>query len=261
MSIAFFPNGDPELEAYGVRLLNRVSRQLREAFDPPELTFAPVGPDFDYASCPELFGGRRGRGPLTVVWDTNLLIDYFQHGRALWKDEPLPDELGDYGDELEALQLIVAVWVIRELRFHILPRVLVDAKRKLSQKRRGERINALENFAAALRLVGSEHEPASARSRARSLKSNGGLRRVLAQVPSTDRPLVADAVESRCARVPDQGSGSPRLQARPAAVRVADRNPGGPARTASRLWSAPLPAGTQRRVLAATRSGACHSYD
>jgi hypothetical protein len=195
VSIAFFPNGDPELEAYGVRLLNRVSRQLREAFDPPELTFAPVGPDFDYASCPELFGGRRGRGPLTVVWDTNLLIDYFQHGRALWKDEPLPDELGDYGDELEALQLIVAVWVIRELRFHILPRVLVDAKRKLSQKRRGERINALENFAAALRLVGSEHEPASARSRARSLKSNGGLRRVLAQVPSTDRPLVADAVE------------------------------------------------------------------
>jgi hypothetical protein len=188
------PYGDPELEAYGVRLLQRVSRQLREALDPPGLKFKPIGPDFDYTSSPELFAGREGCGPLDVVWDTNLLIDYFQYGRALWEDEPLPDELGDYGDELEALQLIVAVWVIREIRFHILPRVLVDAKRKLSQQRRGERINALENFAAALRLVASEQDDPPPASRAHSLQANSGFRQVLAQVPSTDRPLVADAV-------------------------------------------------------------------
>jgi hypothetical protein len=195
VSVAFFPYGDPELEAYGVRLLNRVSRQLREALKPPELAFAPVGPGFDYGGCPDLFGGRRGYGPLDVVWDTNLLIDYFQRGRALWEGESLVGELGEYGEELEALQLIVAVWVIRDVRFRILPRVLVDAKRKLGRERLTERANALENFAAALRLVGAfeaDDEPAS--STARSLKGNAGFLRVLGQVPIEDRPLVADAV-------------------------------------------------------------------
>jgi len=196
MSVAFFAHGDPELEAYGIRLLNRASRQLREAIEPPEMAFAPVGPGFDYGGCPDLFGGRRGYGPLHVVWDTNLLIDYFQHGRALWEGESLVGELGEYGEELEALQLLFAVWVIRDIRFRILPRVLVDAKRKLSRERRTERANALENFAAALRLVAFEaDDTAAASSPARSLKGNAGFLRVLGQVPAEDRPLVADAVE------------------------------------------------------------------
>jgi hypothetical protein len=195
VSVAFFPYGDPELEAYGVRLLNRVSRHLRESLEPPELAFAPVGPGFDYAACPDLFAGRDGYGPLEVVLDTNLLIDYFQHGRALWQGESLVGELGGYGEELEALQLIVAVWVIRELRFHVLPRVLVDAKRKLSQERLDQRANALENFAAALRLVGDEADKKPVSHHARSLKGNAGFRGVLGQVPAEDRPLVADAVE------------------------------------------------------------------
>lgn len=195
MSVAFFSYGDPELEAYGVRLLNRVSRLLRESMEPPKLAFAPVGPGFDYAACPHLFAGRRGYGPLDVVLDTNLLIDYFQHGRALWEGESLVGELGEYGEELEALQLIVAVWVIRELRFHVLPRVLVDAKRKLSRERFAERANALENFAAALQLVGSEVDEEPVSSHARSLNGNAGFLRVLGRVPGEDRPFVADAVE------------------------------------------------------------------
>ena len=61
MSIAFFPYGEPELEAYGIRLLNRVSALLRAAdLDAPSLPFVPVGPDFDYEACPQLFRGRRG---------------------------------------------------------------------------------------------------------------------------------------------------------------------------------------------------------
>jgi hypothetical protein len=176
MSVAFFPYGDPELEAYGVRLLNTVSRLLREQMEPPELAFVPVGPGFDYEACPDLFAGRRGYGPLDVVLDTNLLIDYFQHGRALWEGESLVGELGEYGEELEALQLVVAIWVIRELRFHVLPRVLVDAKRKLSQERFAERANALENFAAALRLVGSEADDAPLSTPCSSTEGPRGLR-------------------------------------------------------------------------------------
>jgi len=39
---------------------------------------------------PRLFLGRRGRGPLCIAWDTNLLLDYFQHGRALGMASPYP---------------------------------------------------------------------------------------------------------------------------------------------------------------------------
>ncbi len=197
MSIAFFQYGEPELEAYGIRLLNWVSALLRAAdLDAPSLPFVPVGPDFDYEACPQLFRGRRGCGPLHVVWDTNLLIDYFEHGRALWEDESLPDGMGDYGDELEALQLIFAVWVIRDLRFHIVPRALVDAKRKLGKRRLGERIKALEKFAAALRLVESGEPETDAPSRDGLLVlPKSELNRALAQVPFEDRALVRDAVE------------------------------------------------------------------
>jgi len=163
--------------------------------EPPELPFVPVGPGFAYEGCPDLFASRRGYGPLDVVLDTNLLIDYFQHGRALWEGQSLVGELGEYGEELEALQVVVAMWVIRELRFHVLPRVLVDAKRKLSRERFAERANALDNFAAALRLVGSETDEVPLSSHAQALKGNAGFRGVLGRVPAEDRPLVADAVE------------------------------------------------------------------
>jgi hypothetical protein len=194
MTIAYFQHGDPALEASGVRLLNRVSALIREAFpEPPALASRPVGPHFEYRTCPGLFGGRRGGGPLDVVWDTNLLIDYFQHGRALWDVEPLPGGLGDYGDELEALQLIITVWMIRDIRFHVLPRVLVDAKHRLSGERLAERRNALGRFAAALRLVALEDDE-PVQDRAGLLPPNVGLRQILAGVPTTDRALVADAI-------------------------------------------------------------------
>jgi hypothetical protein len=194
MSIAYFRHGDPELEATGVRLLNRVSALIRDAFPaPPRLARPPVGPHFEYRASPDLFGARRGWGSLDIVWDTNLLIDYFKYGRALWEDEPLPEDLDEYGDELEALQLVIAVWVIRDIRFHVLPRVLVDARRRLSGERLDERRNALGRFASALRLVAVEGQEA-ATSTAAALPSNLGFRDVLARVPSTDRPLVADAV-------------------------------------------------------------------
>jgi hypothetical protein len=128
VTIAFFRYGNPQLEAFGVRLLNQVAAMFRSDLDPPDLVVAPIGPDFHYDSYAPLFLSRRGRGPLQIVWDTNLLIDYFEHGQALW-EVGLPEELPDYADELEALQFIIAMWVIRDIRFHILPRVLIDAKR------------------------------------------------------------------------------------------------------------------------------------
>jgi hypothetical protein len=44
------------------------------------------------------------------------------------------------------------------MRFHVLPRVLVDAKRRLSGARLAERRSALGRFTAALRLVAREDD-------------------------------------------------------------------------------------------------------
>lgn len=196
VSIAVFTYGEPEREAFGVRLLNQVSALLRAEFDAPPLPLAPVGPEFGYDAHPALFCGRRGDGPLHIVWDTNLLIDYFEHGRALWESESLPTLVPGYADELESLQLIVALWVIRDIRFHVLPRILVDAKRKLSERRLAERLNALDQFAAALRLVASGDQELDAPSRDGLLVlPKTELARALAHIPLSDRALVADAVE------------------------------------------------------------------
>lgn len=155
MTEAVFRYGDPRKEAFGVQLLNQVSALLRTVIDEvPEVWPAPIGPDFDYDRHPSLFHGRRGRGPLHMVWDTNLLIDYFENGHALWSRGGWSSRAATYEDELEALQFIVALWVIRDIRFHVLPRVVTDAKRKLAERRLRDRINAWEQFAAALRLVG-----------------------------------------------------------------------------------------------------------
>jgi hypothetical protein len=190
--IALFTCDEPELEAFGIRLLNQVAAVFLDEMEPPELLIAPIGPDFHYDSYPPLFLSRRGRGPLHVVWDTNLLIDFFEHGHALW-EVGLPEGLPDYADELEALQFIIAVWVIRDIRFHVLPRVLIDAKRKLSQRRLAERAHALDQFAAALRLVGND-DPDGSGSGHQQIRFGHELTRVLDRVPGSDQPLIRDAV-------------------------------------------------------------------
>jgi hypothetical protein len=150
-------------EDWGVHLANEMSARLRMSFDDeamrcvrdyPREAPPPEGPHFVYNGAQRLFIGRRGRGPLFVVWDTNLLIDYFTYGTLLWKGDSLPDSVdGDYGAELEGLQLILGLWVMRDIRFVILPDSIDDAKKRLSAERRENRIRAFEEFASALSLI------------------------------------------------------------------------------------------------------------
>jgi hypothetical protein len=196
------------LEGWGVHLAKRVSARLRAALtdDHGEHLQAygagwpvPEGPHFVYEAGPAIFLGRRGRGPLHVAWDTNLLLDYFQFGSALWEGDGLPDSVGqDYAAELEGLQLLLGLWVFRDIRFLILPDTIEDAKKKLSPERRGDRIRAFEEFAAALRLVGSGEADLDVPSRRGLLiLPESELRRALAEVPpGFDRRLVEAAVRS-----------------------------------------------------------------
>jgi hypothetical protein len=144
----------PDLEERGVEMTAAMSHRMRLGIDFELGPAIPPGPHFDYDAGPDLFLGRHGSGPLDVVWDTNVLIDYFQYGETLWNGDALPDTIdGEHGEQLEALQVVVSLWTVREIRFHLLPRILKDAKRVLSDRNYANRVRALDEFASALTLA------------------------------------------------------------------------------------------------------------
>lgn len=172
-----------------------MSARLRDGLSMPDGGPIPEGPYFVYDRGPQLFLGRCGRGPLHVAWDTNLLIDYFEHGRALWEGDCLPElAAAEVGEELEALQLIISLWVFRDIRFHILRRVLRDAKGELAAERVEDRRRAFEEFEAALSL-GEPDEEAPSRDGLLILR-DAEVQRALERLPAgTDRELVHDAIQ------------------------------------------------------------------
>ena len=192
MSHAFFRYGDPRREAVGVRLAQYAATLLREQLGPvPALTWIPPGPGFDYVDSPYLFGTRRGYGPLHIVWDTNLLIDYFRYGKAFWEFGQVPARADD---ELGAFQILTALWVVRDIRFHVLPRVMLDAKTQLSPERRAQRVNAIERFAAALQLVGTDPRSRITLDGLLVLPESERIR-ALRRIPHLlDRNLIADTI-------------------------------------------------------------------
>lgn len=189
MSASHRPWWLPEGAEAGPRLATEMSRLLRAEFGREPDEAVPEGPHFVYDQNPTLFLGRRGRGPLRIAWDTNLLIDYFEHGRALWDGVVLPDAVGaEYGEELEGLQLVVAVWVLRDIRFVIPKRALSDGKRRLTAERQAQRERAFDAFAAALALVEWSDD-------LRSTSGPATLDDALDELPrGADRELVKESV-------------------------------------------------------------------
>ncbi|HVV74483.1 MAG TPA: hypothetical protein VHC43_00490 [Mycobacteriales bacterium] len=153
----------------------------------------PEGPHFVYDGA-DLFLGRTGSGPLVIAWDTGLLIDYLEFGKVLWEGESLPNAVqGEYGEELEALQVVIAVWVIRDVRFRLLSRTRTDAKRSLSGERQQERYRALVEFASALSLAASEDD--DVRERTPLVLPPKAIDEILLRVPAgADRDLVRAAI-------------------------------------------------------------------
>ena len=72
-----------------------------------EIPQLPEGRYFVYDSAPSLFLGRRGHGPLEVVWDTNILIDYLKYGARIWEGEDFEVSDEDYYAELEGLTQLI----------------------------------------------------------------------------------------------------------------------------------------------------------
>jgi hypothetical protein len=151
------------LEGWGLHVFNSMAARFRQAIfniqkEESHLGSTgetiPEGPHFVYESSPGLFHTRRGCGPMFIVWDTNILIDYFKYGRLLWEGGRMQDLVDDdYASELEGLQLLLALWVLRDIRFVILPATIRDAKKRLSVERKAQRIEAFKEFSSALSLM------------------------------------------------------------------------------------------------------------
>lgn len=114
------------------------------------------GGAFRYAASPQLFFGRTGVGPLRVAMDTAILIDYGQHGYAIWAADQFKPSVPDgvYRDELIALAELMHLWMIRDMRFHVFDRQLTDSKRVMSDQHASLRQRQVEQLSAALDCLG-----------------------------------------------------------------------------------------------------------
>lgn len=157
-------------EARGVELVNTMIDRAGMLGRVPLHPERPkiVGPEFDYSTSRALFSGRVGRGPLRIALDTNIVIDYFELGEELWSGRSalsLKDDQ-DHAEDLEALQLTLATWVLREIQFVMLKETLRDSKKDAIPPERDRRNrNGLAEFFRAL-----THSAGGVRPR-----DNGGL--------------------------------------------------------------------------------------
>jgi hypothetical protein len=110
---------------------------------------------FDYARCSRIFGHRVGRGPLVIAWDTNILIDYQEHGDALWNEDVPPEVDIKYHDELEALQtLVVGLFWWRSVVIHLSDcHLLDDGGKPLPSDRHAQRSTAVRKLPEAMSLT------------------------------------------------------------------------------------------------------------
>jgi hypothetical protein len=66
-------------------------------------------------------------GPMVIALDTSVLLDLHQHGNRLLNGDT-PDVEDRYGEELEGLGGLIDLWLMRDIRFLLTPRVLSDGK-------------------------------------------------------------------------------------------------------------------------------------
>ena len=114
------------------------------------------GGGFFYENCPEIFLGRIGYGPLRIAWDTNILIDYADFGDLMWEEDrefDPPISEARYRDELVALDTIMQLWMMRDIRIRVPHRQIFDAQRELDEAEWELRERQVHHFLAALRCI------------------------------------------------------------------------------------------------------------
>lgn len=146
-----------------------------------------LGPSFDRSLMPGLTS-RSGRGPLWVVWDTNVLSMYEQYGAAVWEGEE-PEVRGHNPEEVAALGAVVTMWMWWDIRFVVLAQTALDSRHPRPPADVARRETSMRGIAAALEL-GLDGDAADAPpGRARGLPVE-----IAQTLPAgADRSLVAEA--------------------------------------------------------------------
>jgi hypothetical protein len=170
---------------------------------------APPGPDFEYSFnefSAQIFCGRGGRGPLRIAVDTNILIHYLRYGSRMWKDVPVSSVIEepldeDFQSQLECLQLLLALWLVRDVRFVVLSASLadVDSRRRarFTPERRRQRRRAFSEFAEALAFVAEGVDDLAEDESPRLILPERFIDDVLTAVPrGWDRILVRQAART-----------------------------------------------------------------
>lgn len=96
-----------------------------------------------------------------MAWDTNILIDYAEFGDLMWEedrefDPPISEPR--YREELIALDTIVQLWMMRDIRVRAPERQIFDAKRELDEAQWELRERQLHHFLAALACIELDKE-------------------------------------------------------------------------------------------------------
>jgi hypothetical protein len=165
-----------------------------------------AGPGFCYVAVPGLFGAKIGHGPLLIGLDTNIVLYLQKYGNAILGDGKLADVGEKLADQLEHLGVILSMWLIRDVRFVVLPRGFSDFKKPMNTvegRRRVEgRSEALSNIISSLRFQLQEWDDSNESSDAipyhawiRTHEVPEGWTNALAAVPKgADRDLVLESL-------------------------------------------------------------------
>lgn len=133
---------------------------------------------------------------MRVAIDTAVLIDYGECGADIWSDVPFDPNVADpeYRDELVALNEIMHLWMVRDIRFHVFERQMTDCKVPLSENRSRLREHQIEQLYSALACLGHGTDDPH--------PGDGDVWPSRADfsdiAPGLDGELLADAVESGC---------------------------------------------------------------
>jgi hypothetical protein len=166
----FSDSDDNELEGDGEHVqlsFPFAIQRIKLPVEPNRYSRAPTNDDcsegggFFYESCPKIFLGRTGYGPLRIAWDTNILIDYAEFGDLMWdEDREFAPPISEprYFEELVALDTLVQLWMIRDIRVRAPKRQVDDAQRELDETQWELRFRQLHHFLAALTCIQLDRE-------------------------------------------------------------------------------------------------------
>jgi hypothetical protein len=123
------------------------------------------GPGFCYDADRDLFRGvgRLIDGPLLVALDSNIIYDLEEHGEAILEQEEVLGIEAEHAENLLALGQIIDLWMMRDIRFIVVPRTRSDYRRPPPDDRMRQRELTFQRIEYALTFQVGDREDSDGR--------------------------------------------------------------------------------------------------